>query len=219
MLQIKRSQITTSAIYTSAKQSNTIIHRLNDSLQSLQNYFTKWRIKINPAKTQAIIFPFNNRRKRIPSATLRSEQNVIQLSNSINYLGIIFDSKLTFKEHIVNATNKTNKCFRALYPLLSRKSHLSVANKSLIYTAVIRPILAYGSPIWSSAAPTHIRRPNTLQNKIIKTIFKLPQRTPTRLLHHITNIQPFDHFTRSANTKFIQCCSMSDYELIREIEM
>lgn len=50
------------ALYTSAKTSNTIVKRLNSSLQTLQHYFRKWKIKINNNKTQAIIFPFDNKR-------------------------------------------------------------------------------------------------------------------------------------------------------------
>ncbi|GFX07619.1 hypothetical protein TNCV_4158891 [Trichonephila clavipes] len=33
-----------------------------------------------------------------------------------------------------------------LYPLIGRNSHLSIENKVLLYTTVIRPILAYASP-------------------------------------------------------------------------
>lgn len=207
------------ALYTSAKKSNTIVRRLNSSLASLQQYFEKWRIKINPSKTQAIMFPFNNSRRRIPSSALHSQQNIIEWSNSINYLGIHFDKKLTFKNHVNSAIVKATNCFRALYPMLARKSHLSTVNKTLVYTAIIRPILAYGAPVWASAARTHILKMNTLQNKIIKTINNLPRHTPTFLLEQITNIHPFDKFLQSSNNKFIHNCSISDYELIREIEL
>lgn len=207
------------AIYTAAKRSNIIVNRLNSSLIALHHYFIKWKIKVNATKTQAIIFTFNNRRIRIPSKPLLSQNSTIEWSKSINYLGIKFDKKQTFKCHIDNAIIKANKCFRALLPLLASKSHLSTINKTLIYTAVIRPILAYGAPVWSSAAQTHIKKINTLQNKILKTINNLPRRTPTYLLEQYTNIQSFDKFLRKSNINFIQNCSISNYQLIREIEL
>src|ERR1044071_6567465 len=40
------------ALYTAAKTSNTIVKRLNVSLQTLRLYFRKWKIKINNNKTQ-----------------------------------------------------------------------------------------------------------------------------------------------------------------------
>ncbi|GFT72188.1 RNA-directed DNA polymerase from mobile element jockey [Trichonephila clavipes] len=56
------------------------------------------------------------------------------------------------------------------YPLLStigRNSHLSIENKVLLYTAVMRPILAYASPVWGYAAKTNINKLDTLQNSLI----------------------------------------------------
>ena len=111
------------AIYTSAKQSNTIVNRLNSSLATLQAYFIKWKIKINIGKTQAIIFPFNNKRRRIPTVPLKNGEQIIELSKSVKYLGVTFDSKLTFGEHISNAIDKASKCLKALFSMLTHKSH------------------------------------------------------------------------------------------------
>lgn len=206
-------------IYTSAKGSNTIIKRLNQSLQTLQEYFNKWRIKINAAKTQAIIFPFDNKRKRIPTIPLKNSEHTIELSKSVKYLGITFDTKLNFNEHVTNSIVKANKCFRAMYPLIARKSQLSIENKLLVYKAIIRPILTYGCPIWSSAACTHIKKFNILQNKIIKLIFNLSPRTPTTLVEKISGIPHFIKFTQILLVNFEHNCSTSDYDLIREIEL
>lgn len=83
---------------------------------------------MNDGKTQAIIFPFNRRRVRAPTIPLRIEQRTIELSDSVNYLGVFFDKMLLFNRHITNAINKTNKCFRALYPLMAAKSKLSLSH-------------------------------------------------------------------------------------------
>lgn len=146
------------SIYTSAKQSNTIITRLNTALQQLSQYFAKWRIKLNSAKTQAILFPFDNKRKRIPTKKLNERQLTIELSNTVNYLGIVFDKKLNFAHHLTAALNKSNKCYRALLPLLAPKSKLSICNKKLIYASIIRPIMSYASPVWYTAANTHTHK-------------------------------------------------------------
>lgn len=136
----------------------------------------------------------------------------------MDYLGLTFDKKLTFKDHISNATVKATKCFRAMYPLLAPKSHLSMENKRLIYISIIRPIFAYGSPIWSGAAACHLRSITTLQNKIIKTIYSMPKRTPTIHLKHITGIPTINEFIQSMNATFITNCRMSIYNAIKEIE-
>ncbi|GFV62131.1 uncharacterized protein TNCV_4109341 [Trichonephila clavipes] len=59
-----------------------------------------------------------------------------------------------------------------LYPLIGRNSHLSIENKVLLYTAVMRPIIAYASPVWGYAAKTNINILDTLQNSLIRMIVK-----------------------------------------------
>ncbi|GFV02790.1 RNA-directed DNA polymerase from mobile element jockey [Trichonephila clavipes] len=59
-----------------------------------------------------------------------------------------------------------------LYPLIGRNSHLSIENKVLLYTAVMRPILAYASPVWGYASKTNINILDTLQNSLIRMIVK-----------------------------------------------
>ncbi|GFV13955.1 uncharacterized protein TNCV_524321 [Trichonephila clavipes] len=53
-----------------------------------------------------------------------------------------------------------------------RNSHLSIENKVLFYTAVMRPILAYASPVWGYAAKTNINILDTMQNSLIRMIVK-----------------------------------------------
>lgn len=206
------------AAYTSSKQSNVIIKRLAQALEDLEKYFIKWKIKINANKTQAILFPFDNKRRRIPSTALKYGNQTIELDKSVNYLGINFDTKLTFGTHITKTIEKANKCFRALYPLIAPRSRLSTINKFMIYTAVIRPIMSYGSPIWASAALSHTHKLNIMQNKIIKTIFKLPFRTPSTIVQIMSKTPNFGNHTNTLNTKFTQNCSISEFNLIREID-
>lgn len=205
------------AVYTSARNSNVIVGRLNKSLVELQQYFHKWKIKINTTKTHAIIFPYNNSRRRIPTIPIRSDDHSVELAKTVNYLGVIFDQKLRYGEHILNAINKTNRCFGALYPLIASKSRLSIDNKQLLFKAVLRPIMAYGCPIWSSAAVTHVGKLSVLQNKILKTIHGLPRRTPTTFLESITGVVPFTKFIEALNTKFFDNCAYSYFEQIRLI--
>lgn len=82
-----------SAFICSGKLSNSIIKRLQDSLNRAEKYFSKWKIKINNDKTQAIIFPFNKSPNRIPSIPLIIHNSTIEIKNSVKYLGVTYDKK------------------------------------------------------------------------------------------------------------------------------
>ncbi|GFT69816.1 putative RNA-directed DNA polymerase from transposon X-element [Trichonephila clavipes] len=57
-----------------------------------------------------------------------------------------------------------------MYPLLNRNSHLDLNCKGLLYTAVLRPILSYGCPVWGYAAKTNINILDVAQNTLIRMI-------------------------------------------------
>ena len=82
-----------SAFISHGKVSNAIVKRMQKTLVSASKYFTKWKIKINEEKSQAILFPYNKSPKRIPSLKLFLQGTEIVFSKSIKYLGITLDEK------------------------------------------------------------------------------------------------------------------------------
>ena len=69
-------------------------------------------------------------------------------AHSLKYLGIISDTKLTFKDHI---NYITDKCSRLIFALSkSAKLTWGLGHEALktIYTGAILPLLQYGAPIW-----------------------------------------------------------------------
>lgn len=205
------------AIMVKGKISNAIVNKLKKSLRKCATFYKKWKIRINTDKTQAMLFPFNKSRKRIPSIPLRHENNTIPFDNSVKYLGVYLDKKLTFKKHIENATDKALKCFRALYPLISKRSKLNVGNKLTIYKTIIRSIMLYGCCIWGKAANSHIKKLQVLQNRILKTIFNLPRLYRTRELHFRYVQQTIKDVIEIQNVAFTNKCRSSVYDLIRSL--
>ncbi|GFY35890.1 hypothetical protein TNCV_4842632 [Trichonephila clavipes] len=49
---------------------------------------------------------------------------------------------------------------------------MDMYNKVLLYTAVLRPNISYGCPVWGYAAKTNVKILETAQNSIIRTITK-----------------------------------------------
>lgn len=88
------------ALYSATKTTNKSIKNVQRALLSIDKFATKWKIQINAAKTQFVIFPFNRARARRPTIDLRFQNNVIQPSASVKYLGVTLDSKLNYDSHI-----------------------------------------------------------------------------------------------------------------------
>lgn len=174
------------ALYSATKTTNKSIKNVQRSLQSIDKFMTKWKIRINAAKTQFIIFPFNRSRRRIHTTDLRFLNNVIRPETTVKYLGVILDQKLNFDSHIVNARNKASKAMCAFYPLRAETSKLNLKNKNVVYKTMIRPIITYAAPIWCHATKSRMKKLQILQNKCLKQINNLPWRFGTEDLHSLT---------------------------------
>ncbi|GFT84029.1 RNA-directed DNA polymerase from mobile element jockey [Trichonephila clavipes] len=140
------------AVHATYEGISSVTYALNKHLKLLEKYYDQWKISINVEKSAAVIF--TKKRKLPPPPTMFNR--TIPWSQNTKYLGIIFDKNLTWRTHIQHTRNKFRKIMFKLYPLIGRNSELSRDNKVLLFTAVMRPILAYGCPVWGYAAKTNI---------------------------------------------------------------
>jgi hypothetical protein len=189
------------ASYTSSKDTDLIISRLQLSLDLLHSYFTKWKLKLNEAKTEAIIFA---RQRKPTDKKLKISGHAIPWSSAVRYLGVIMDSKLNWTKHTCKLRVTGAQALGALSPVLNRRSNLSPQTKLRIYTTLDRPCLTYACPVWSSTCFTNYELLQTIQNKAVKIAYKTPFKTNLKKLHISENIPLLRKFiiTLTLNTHF-----------------
>jgi hypothetical protein len=72
---------------------------------------------------------------------------ILEQVQKIKYLGIIIDSKLNFRDHIIHISSKCNKSIYALSKSAKQRWGLSHAALHTTYKAAILPLLLYGAPV------------------------------------------------------------------------
>ena len=90
------------------------------------------------------------KRKERKKIEIYVNNKIIEQVNSIKYLGIIFDNKMTFREH-VNFIEE--RCKKLIFTLSkSAKLTWGLKHEALrtIYTGGILPLILYGTPVWNS---------------------------------------------------------------------
>ena len=144
------------------KRAEKIIQTYHDSLFDWCN---KWKIKLNPSKTKVGLFTNSNTAKEI---TLNLGRVPLTVSNEIKFLGLTFDSKLTWKNHIQNIRHRMWLRINAIKAISGR--NLGMQSQTLIhlYKMWIRPIALYGAPAYYSAAKTHINKIQVIQNSSLR---------------------------------------------------
>ena len=89
------------ALLTQSWRADTVARRLTSAIIHLKKYFDRWRLKLNTAKTEAILF---TRRRPLPSPVLRIGQQ-LQWSSEVKYLGLHLTTSLTFTTQVRQAAH------------------------------------------------------------------------------------------------------------------
>ncbi|GFX49712.1 RNA-directed DNA polymerase from mobile element jockey [Trichonephila clavipes] len=183
------------AIISQACNPNIVRINLQKYLKKLQVWLTKWRIKINVNKSQAIIFKRGNYKNRMQY--LKLFRTNIPWTTNVEYLGVTLDYKLNFKNHLTKITCKFKKTLIILLPLLNKNSNLSRNSKRQIYLQYLQPILTYACQIWGCAAKSNINKLQVLQNRALRIILNYPRYIARKYLHKDANIQPLNERIRT----------------------
>jgi hypothetical protein len=130
-------------------------------------------IKINEEKTQAIYFPHQ---RRPPESLLTLNGRSIPFVNSVKYLGVIFDKRMTWRLHIGTIEAKAFRTFIRLYSLF-KSERLCFKIKFTLHKALIRSVMTYACPAWEFAAETYLLKLQRIQNKVLRTAGNLSRRT------------------------------------------
>jgi hypothetical protein len=97
-------------------------------LNTIKRYYSTWRIKLNPSKTQAVFFT-KRRTRELPTSDLSLDGYSMAWSDRAKYLDLILDKKLTFSPHFDYVSDRVKKLTRILYPLINRRSTISLNQK------------------------------------------------------------------------------------------
>ena len=139
---------------------------LQQDLLKLAMWCAKWRIKLNPEKTKVIIFsrPMLARKAEL---NLKLYGETLKIYPQVKFLGIIFDSKLTFQPHFEDILERCNNRYYCLRLLANKKWGPSPATLIQIYKQCVRPIFEYGSLLTITVLDNIISKIQRLQTKQI----------------------------------------------------
>jgi hypothetical protein len=157
------------AIITQNKNLETSIVNLQNSLDQISNWFAKWKLKLNPAKSKAkisVLKWYTN-----PTEIKINNQTIIwnNKNQAIKYLGVFLDEKLTWKIHIKKKLNQAYTRMRLLYSLINYCSTVQIKCSLLIYTSIKRLLIPYACPVWAAISQTKMKKFQTIQNKFLRT--------------------------------------------------
>ena len=123
------------------------IAKINRDLHSLGRWAGQWLVTFNPAKTKYMIFSKKNVRQDYGHLFLENKK--IEEVKEHKQLGITFNNKMTWDEHI---NDRCKEAGRRLSVIKRLPDVVSPITKRHIYTTFVRPVLEYGSVLFDNCS-------------------------------------------------------------------
>jgi hypothetical protein len=163
------------------------IQRINTTMQTAINAFSdwcvKWRLTINAAKTQAIVFIPPKQRSRIQRNPSRLDLHVhntpIKPSHTVKYLGLTYDYHLTWKPHLQYLCTKVYQRLNLLKRLTGTTWGLAPKTILNTYKAFLRPVLTYGHIAWTAAPESFYQKLKVLERHAFRIAYRIKLPSPT----------------------------------------
>ena len=118
---------------------------------------------------------------------LAIENHIIPYTNSIKFLGMIWDTELLWGKHIAKLKAECNKAIGMLRTVTTQKWRADQYSTLKIYHTYIRAKLDYGSPAYASAAPTILNTLNSIATEALRIATGAFKSTPVDTLHILAN--------------------------------
>lgn len=75
----------------------------------------------------------------------------LPITTHFKHLGVIFDSKLTWRPHINRAVTKVRQLINSLLSFGRKEYGLNSKAMETIYKGAVLPVISYGDPVWAEA--------------------------------------------------------------------
>ena len=202
MLNSERDILTTAVAISHNLDSNCRI--LEQELCDVRNWCLLNGVKLDYAKTGLIHFT----RKRIsynPPISLPREAVPLQithatgLGDSLRWLGVHFDRKLTFRQHMQIIAHKAMRAATALRMLGGCSHGAPAAFLRLALCGGVLPTLTYAAEVWwpihshpRRGAKNFTKQVDKAINVVLRSILPVYRTTLNPLLHHAAGIPPAD---------------------------
>ncbi|KAI0996113.1 hypothetical protein K3495_g12068 [Podosphaera aphanis] len=158
-------------------------------------------VKYAPEKYQLIHFS-RARKKQNLAATVSIQGHLANPQASLRILGIHLDPKLKWGAHVKQVEEKAGVQMQAISRLTQSTWGARFKKAKLIYSAIVRPALTYGSSIWAE-----YRKTGNTPEKIVKPLMSIQRRcllkltgayksTCTGVLGHETSILPMEIYLK-----------------------
>ena len=144
-------------------------------MDQIGQWADRWGFRISSSKSQYMVFGF---KRKIPDLNLVMNGHPLERVKVFKFLGLWMDERLTWKTHIEKVQCKCEKVNNILRSLAGSDWGAERETLHMIYQAMIRSTLDYGSVVFGAAAKSHLCKLDRIQSKALRVCSGAFKTTP-----------------------------------------
>ena len=148
------------------RNRSSVTASLNDDLAVNGDWSSRWGMLVNPSKMRGMLIS-RSRTVEPLFPDLLIDGSVVEMFSELKILGVILDSKLTFEKQVRAIAASASMRIGILRKAMSVFRDVAVVAK--YFWAFILPVLEYCSPVWMSAATSHL----SLLDRVVSQVGRL----------------------------------------------
>ena len=178
----------------------------NKVCSSLAGWFSANRLTVNISKSAFMIFSTTKADDSyIFDNKLELKLNNCSLSrvNTIKFLGLLIDDRLTFKQHVKELTSKINNINSMLF---NRKQFVPLSARRNLYLALVYSKINFSIEIYGSATQSTLQPLLNASNKTLRTLQNKSRFSDVKQLYISYNILPVQLLYKLNIAKIVYKC-------------
>ena len=173
----------------------TLIEQGQEAISKALDFGCENGLQFGAVKMEVIVFTCKRLKTSGLPCLCMANRDLIY-SDMVKYLGVLFDSKLTFGPHI---REKVKKATRLLYCFKTSVGQLwgpNLYHMRWVLTGIVLPKITYGAMVWANKATNYKRYLDGVQRLGLLAMAHVLRSTPTAGLEVILGIMLLDLHTQ-----------------------
>ena len=172
--------------------------RVEADLAAVSAWFRHNGLKINPFKTEFIIFGTHSNTRKAAGLAVKFENSQLSPSESVKILGVHIDSALNWQKQ---TSQVVQRCFGLLIAVNKLKHVLPRSTLKLLIESLVFPHIKYCLPAWAPTTVIQRQRVEKAINFAVRVVTGIPRR------NHVTQSRKTLEWLSFEQTVALSDCS------------
>ena len=188
---------------------------LQSTLDNLTLWARKLGIDFSPEKTELVVF---SKKHNAAELNLSLSGENIRQSSSFKYLGVWFDSKGSWKQHILYLKQKCVQRINFLRSIAGTRWGAHPTDLLRLYKTTILSVLEYGSFCFRSARKTHLLILERIQYRCLRIVLGCMHSTHNMSLEVLAGVMPLQNRFYELSYRFLIRCEIRNSQVLDNFE-